>query len=329
MIAERGFTEGRGLQKRNNPSQGLAAIRIAIQYNPDDFQNHFIEALNLNSMGKTKEAIASIERSLQLYPNLLNAWVNLAMFNRRLGNDAKMNEAIDAALKLKPDELVALNTKAQWLGERGKHEEALLMLRPQIGAYKSPDGKGAVPKGRVPYAQYRKSGNWPNDDGGQLLGSYKQALKHAAAAAKKLEKWDEAAVYFKLIDDEGLPNDGSEARKRKDWISMAIDVADSYSKAGNWQAALPYFKRAAELAENARPDLKRQLAIAAARVGDWKLAEHEAGVTLRIDAGERDKLVEGLESVKKDRPQDAAQVDALLQNLKPVPEPEPEPEPEP
>lgn len=331
MIAERGFTEGRSLQKRGHPGEGLTAIREAIKYNPDDFQNHFIEALNLNSMGKTQEAIGGIERSLVLYPNLLNAWVNLAMFNRRIGNDAKMNEAIDAALKLKPDELVALNTKAQWLLEKGRDEEALLLLRPQICAYQSPDHKGDCPKGRIGYAQFRKAtpdseghGEWPTDDGGQLIGAYKQTLKHAATAAKKLGKWAEAAVYFKLIDDEGVPNVGSEAQKRKQWIEMAHDVAESYGKAGDWKAAFPYFKRAAELAENSHPELKRAYALAAARIGDWKLAEHEAGVTLRIDGKQKDALVEGFAEIKKDRPQDAAAIDAIVKAIGGVQE-EPKP----
>ncbi len=312
LIAEHGFTDGRSLQKRGRPSEGLSAIQTAIKYNPDDFQNHFIEALNYNSMNRSEEAIKSIEASLRLYPNLLNAWVNLAMFNRKQGHEDKMLAAIQAALKLKPDELVTLNTWMQWLEEKGRYQEELEQCRAQIGAFRAADGKGAMPKGRMGYAEYRKT-DWPEDDPA-LLTTYKATLKHAATAARKLSQWEEAAVYYQLLDNEGVPDmpGANEKSKRSQWIAMASDVAEMYGKAGKWDLALPYFKRAAEQAESSRPDLKRVYALAAARQGQYDIAAHELGVALALDANEKDDITKGLELIAEEQPAAKAKIQALL-----------------
>jgi hypothetical protein len=326
MQAELGFTRGRSLQKQNRPSEGLVEIRKAIEINPDDFQNHFIEALNYNSMGRTKEAIASIEESVKLYPNLLNAWVNLAMFNRRAGDDKKMLAAIQTALKLKPDELVAVNTWAQWLEDKGQSDEELALLRPQLCADKVPNHKGVCPAGRMGYVPYRKLPEWPTDDGDQLLGAYKTALRHASTAAHKLAEaasdpaakrdlYAEAAVYFQLLDDESVPARESQAAKKKQWIQMASDVAESWAKAGQWDKALPYTQRAAELAEQARPELKLAYTLALARTGNWTRAGQESQVVLALDASQRASLIEALQAVRQDRPQDQPAADAVLQSL--------------
>jgi tetratricopeptide (TPR) repeat protein len=315
MVAEKGFTDGRSLQKSGRPGEGLTEIRKAIAYNPDDFQNHFIEALNLNSLGRTEDAIQSIEASVKLYPNLLNAWVNLAMFNRRAGHDDKMIAAIQMALKLKPDELVALNTWAQWLEDKSRHQEILDLLRPQLCAVKFTEAKHNCPPGRLGYAAYRKTPEWPIDDNDQLLGSYKTALKHAGLAARALKQHAEAAVYFQLLDDEGVPARESEKSKKKQWLQMASDVATEYAEAGQWDKALPYAKRAAEIAEASRADLKRAYAVAAARNGDWATAGHEAKVALMIDQDERAALVEALTAARAARPQDPATADEVLKSL--------------
>ena len=292
LVAELGFTDGRALQKHGRAQAGLVAIQRAIALNPDDFQNHFIEGLNLNSLGRTKDAIASIENSLKLYPNLLNAWVNLAMFNRRLGDDKKMNEAIDIALKLKPDELIALNVRAAWLEEKADYATELKILAPQI----------------KPYAEYRKSPNWPQDDGGQLLGSWKTTLNHCVTAARKQEKWAELATYLALLYDEPVANDGRpEADKDKEKMNRAADLAEVLGKLGKWQEALPHFKLAAELARGAYPEQKSNYAHAALHLADYPLALHQMQVAIQV--GMAKEAAGGLlDQWAKDMPDKTAEV---------------------
>ena len=300
MVAELGFTDGRALQKVGKPQAGLLAIQRAIALNPDDFQNHFIEGLNLNSLGRTKDAIASIENSLKLYPNLLNAWVNLAMFNRRLGDEKKMNSAIDTALRLKPDELIALNVRAAWLEERGNYEEELKILRPQI----------------KPYAQYRDSPNWPNDDNGQLLGAWKQALGHIVVAARKTDHLAELYEYLRLLYNEPVSNEIGRSAQSKDKEKMerAAELADVLGKLGRWQEALPHFKEAAELARDQFPEQKWKYAAAALRLGDVTTGEHEARVARDLNMARAD-LAKALDELADGLPERAAAIGAVREKL--------------
>jgi tetratricopeptide (TPR) repeat protein len=278
-IAEKGFTEGRSLQKRGRASEGLAAIRQAIAINPDDFQNHFIEALCLNSLGQTQDAIKSLQRSLALYPNLLNAWVNVAMFSLRAGDEKGMDAAIDKALALKPDELVALNTRANYWNSKGRHEDVLKLLGPQFTGY----------------IAFRDSGRWPTDDSGQLQGAFKTMLNHAITAAKKLGKHDDHAKYLIAQEEIPIPNDGrKEEAKRTERRDRANDIGEALTAAGKHKEALAYAKLAAELAGSTHPELKRRYAVSAARNGDDKTCKHEGEVAIRLDGAEKTRLVDSL-----------------------------------
>ena len=155
-------------------------------------------------------------------------------------------------------------------------------------------------------------------DNDQLLSSYKSALNHAATAARKLNQHAEAAVYLRLLDDEGVPARESEASKKRQWIKMAGEVASEYAAAEQWDQALPYARRAAEIAGASRADLKRAYAVAAAHNGDWSTAGHEAKVTLMLDSSQRAGLLDDLAAVRKSRPQDGGQADSVLRELGPA-----------
>lgn len=279
MIAERGFTKARNLQKSGQAGQGLVEIRKAIAVNPHDFQNHFIEALCLNSLGQTKEAIDSLHRSLALYPNLLNAWVNVAMFSARVGDKARMNEAVDRALELKPDELIALNVRLNALNDAGESAKVIALVAKQVPGYQ----------------EYRASGNWPQDDGGQLLGAYKQSLNHGLKAARKLGDAKVVVNWLEILDELGIPNDGrTQEAKEKEWRERALEIAEGYRKLGQAEKALPWAQRAAELARNGHADAKRLYALTLALNGKFEEADHEARVAVRVDRSSRDALVQEL-----------------------------------
>ncbi len=305
MIAERGFTDARNHQKqRGREDQALVEIREAIRINPDDFQNHFIEALCLNSLGQTKEAIVSLHRSLNLYPNLLNAWVNVAMFSARIKDEASMNDAIDKALALKPDELVALNTRLSDYNGDGKYSETLGLVGKQVPGYQA----------------YRTSGRWPSDDGGQLVGSYKQTLNHGINAARKLDKWQELADWSTYLDELGIPNDGrSEESKQKEKRERAAEIAKAHRNLKNCAKALPWAKLAAELSRQEFPDNKVQYAVTLACVGQLEDAGHEAEIAIALDAGSRNKLTNQLEELKSSGQQTGAGIDKLLTAVRPAP----------
>lgn len=299
MIAERGFTRARNLQKSGQAGQGLIEIRKAIAVNPHDFQNHFIEALCLNSLGKTSEAIDSLHRSLALYPNLLNAWVNVAMFSARIGDTARMNEAIDRALELKPDELIALNVRLNKLNEAGDSQKLIALVAKQVPGYQD----------------YRKSGNWPVDDGGQLLGAYKQSLNHGLKAARKINDYKTIAAWSEILDELGIPNDGrTQDAKDKEWRERAVEIAEAYRKLDQADKALPWAKKAAELSRNGFPENKRLYAIVLAEKGNFTDALHEAQVAVALDRGGRETLVQELKASRA-KAKDGAAMDQLIASV--------------
>ncbi|MBI5609967.1 MAG: O-antigen ligase family protein [Deltaproteobacteria bacterium] len=323
MIAEHGFTDARNLQKqRGRAGEGLVEIRKAIAINPDDFQNHFIEALCLNSLGRTKEAIDSLHRSLALYPNLLNAWVNVAMFSARIGDTKNMDEAVDRALELKPDELIALNVRLGHLMAHDGEAKVLELVAKQVPGYQA----------------YRTSGNWPSDDGGQLVLAYKTSLNHGITAAKKLQKWKEHTEWLQILDALGIPNDGrSEEAKRKERRERAAEISDGLRKLGQFDKALPWAQSAAELAGEGHAELKRAYAVVLAANGKFDEAIHEGYVAVRLDRKEKAELlkeIEDLKTVSKADPAGLAKVLSAAQSwfaepAPPAAEPAPAPAAEP
>jgi tetratricopeptide (TPR) repeat protein/O-antigen ligase len=304
MVAELGFTDGRALQKKGRADAGLEAIRRATTLNPDDFQNHFIEGLNLNSLRHTQEAIKSIEKSLLVYPNLLNAWVNLAMFNARIRDFPAMDRAIDRALALKPDELVVLNVRATRLAEAGKYAQLLALMGPQVEAYAkyrgAPPTQAELAHGSPHWPP--PVSDWPKDEGAnQLLGAYTQALGHAAKAARQLQKWPKAALYLQWLALED-PNNAD----------TVAGLAEALDKDGRLADALPKYRLAAELSRRERPDFKRTYAIALARTGDFDQAAHETREALRIAIAERPPLLEELKRLQAGQPAQAARYAELI-----------------
>ena len=291
LEAEWGFTRGRSLQKRRNPAGGLAEISKAVAINPDDFQNHFIEALCYNSMGKMPEAIASIERSLALYPNLLNAWVNLALFARKAGDEPKMLQAIETALALKPDETYVLDLKADYLRKRGRQAEAAALYEPWID--------GLNRDWKMPNRRY--------------LTKYAKALEAAGQWEKLGRTYEQMIRYYIKIPYGSKPSDKRRKKRNDDYLRDRLTywskAADSYNKAGMFKDEMRLLKLAAGYVRRSDGAMKRRYAVALARQKLWPQAWHETGVTLDVDAKQKTALLQALGEYRiagKEKAQSAA-----------------------
>ncbi len=297
LEAEKGFTFARAKQKRNQASAGLIEIQKAIAINPDDFQNHFIEGLCYNSLGDMPKAIASIERSLALYPNLLNAWVNLAMFAQKAGDEDKMKRAIDAALALKPDEAYALNTWTRWLNGKGRFDETIAALEPFLEIHHDNDtllsnlGKAYERKGRWADVAKVRTFEVGNVTSRPIPpGSPNYAARRAAEDKRILEA------------------------RRDGWFG----VGEAYNKAERWADAAGALRKAAELAGRSRPDIKREYAIALARSGDFARASGQAAVTMELDPSQEGQLLAALGRLKLDSKDEATtkELDAIIARVR-------------
>jgi len=273
LEAEWGFTKGRSKQKQRQPAAGLSHIGKAIAINPDDFQNHFIEALCYNSQRNMPEAIASIERSLKLYPNLLNAWVNLALFANKAGDQQKMLNAVDTALLLKPDETYVLDLKADYLRRQGRHADIVAMYEPWIGSLNA-DWKMGNRRYLLKYAKaLRSTRQWA-----KLGVTLEQRIRYYPLGQGK--RWNKARR--KKVEKQFL------AQRLKWWG----EAADAYQKAGMYDDEVRLLKLAAGYTKRKDGNLKRRYAVALARAKRWPMAWHETGVTLDVDRGQKTALLQ-------------------------------------
>lgn len=274
LEGEWGFTRGRSLQKRGQPAAGLSEIGKAVAINPDDFQNHFIEALCYNSMRKMPQAIASIERSLVLYPNLLNAWVNLALFARKAGDEQKMLHAVETALALKPDETYVLDIKSDYLRKLGRHAEVAAMYEPWL------DG-------------LNRDWTMPNR---RYLEKYAAALKATQQWAKLGHTYEQMIKYYVLFQRGSRPSAKRRKKREKQYLADRLDywskAADAYHKAGMYDDELRLLQPAAGYVRNSNGDIKRRYAELLVRKKLWKRAWHETGVALAVDRSQKTALLQ-------------------------------------
>ena len=305
-IAEQGFTDGRAKQKRRDPAAGLASINQALEINPDDFQNHFIQALCYNSLGQMKQAVASIEASLKLYPNLLNAWVNLAMFSARLGDDNKMNYALQQALALKPDEPYALNVRAEWLRKRGQHAQIAKELLPHLdNAF--------------------LNGSWYGKANMRYLKNLLQALEATGQWAQIPKVYSFMIKYYPLTDytSEAKRNrygtrwrslhEGQAKRYKDDLMKYHEASGDAATKAGMHCEAAPSFKYVAERSTLRDYQVKEKFALALLRCGKWAAAHHEVQVALSANRTTKSTLLAEMYKLKeKADPAGKAALDELI-----------------
>ena len=282
--AEKGFTAARAKQKRGRPSAALIEIKKAIAINPDDFQNHFIEALCYNSLRDAKQSVTSIQQSLKLYPNLLNAWVNLAMFARKAGQTKIMLDALETALTLKPDEVYALNVKARYLMQQRKYADASKVLKPYLERHHANRSYMANAE-----RAFRKIGDW-------ATVAQIKTWQVANLKARRLRPRQRNYKRLRAADARRL---------RKGRLQGWTAVGDTWVKAKRWDKALPAYAEAAARAGAGRSDLKRKYAIALAYTKTWKKCMHESRVTIDLARSEADALLDGLEGARSTLKTDA------------------------
>ncbi|MCO4760018.1 MAG: O-antigen ligase family protein [Myxococcales bacterium] len=296
LDAERGFTQARAKQKRGRPAAGLIEIKKAIALNPDDFQNHFIEALCHNSLRDAPKSVEAIQRSLKLYPNLLNAWVNLAMFARKAGQTDVMEHALKTALTLKPDEVYALNVKSRYLMRKGKHAEAAKLLRPFVDRHKGNRSFLANAE-----RAFKRQKDW-------LMIAAVHTHQVNNVKARRLRPRQRNYKRLRAADAKRV-----KTGRLKGWAK----VGDSWVRAKRWDKAEPAYALAAALAGYGRSDLKRKYALSLVNNHKWKKATHEVDVTLDLSKSEADPLLDGLEAFRSTLKTDAdkKRVDKIMQRV--------------
>jgi hypothetical protein len=86
-------------------------------------------AIKLSELGKKQEAIVSLTKLLDYYPDYNDARVALAAVTLETGNPIQARKIIDDGLSIAPDYLPLIELKARLLTSEGKTSEALMVLQ--------------------------------------------------------------------------------------------------------------------------------------------------------------------------------------------------------
>lgn len=86
-------------------------------------------AVKMAELGNTQEAIDSLSKLLQYYPDYNDARVSLAAIILESGNPVKARKIIDDGLAIDPDYIPLVELKARLLTSEGKIKEALVVLQ--------------------------------------------------------------------------------------------------------------------------------------------------------------------------------------------------------
>ena len=109
--------------------EALPALRKATELLPDDAEAYNNLALALKDLGQLDDAVASYRRALEINPNLVEAHNNLGIVLKDLGQLESSVASCRRALEIKPDLAEAYSTLGYTLHSLGKLDEALASYR--------------------------------------------------------------------------------------------------------------------------------------------------------------------------------------------------------
>ncbi|UCG87954.1 MAG: tetratricopeptide repeat protein, partial [Gemmatimonadota bacterium] len=178
-----------------------AALRKAIEINPNHAVARAHYAAFLAWMGRPEEARAQMERALELdpvNPTLMRANGYLLCYERRY---AECSEAMQAALRIAPDNRAVYSNLAWAYHETGDHDEALAMIRKFFPGDRELDE--ALDRG---YAEGGYRG---------ALRRYAETLAARPEAAEKLS-WIVAYIYAWA----------GEKERTLEWLELAFQAHD-------------------------------------------------------------------------------------------------------
>lgn len=108
-----------------DPQGAILAAKQAIALNPRHIDARtFLAWIELEVRGDADAAIGEYQKIIELHPELPDAYVNLAVAQKRKGDLDRALASLDNALERKPDFAAALTTRGGILAEQGKWNEA-------------------------------------------------------------------------------------------------------------------------------------------------------------------------------------------------------------
>jgi tetratricopeptide (TPR) repeat protein len=244
--------------------------------------------------GRLDEAIAHLQKALQINPALAGAYNNLG---NALLQKGRMDEAIahfQKALHIKPDYAEAHNNLGYALLQKGRVDEAIahlqkaLQINPGDAVARRNLGRALLQKGRLDeaIAQFQKAL--------EIKPDYAEAHENLGLAFFRQGRMDEAmAQYQKVLE---IKPDFAEARNNLAWLLATCPTASLR----NGTRALELARQANALTGGENPAILRTLAAAFAEAGRFSEAVGTAQRALRLaETKSNIRLAEALQSEMK------------------------------
>jgi len=116
------LSEVQHILKQYDPS--ISTVNNILKYDPQNAEAYFMLGLNFREMGATKQAINSFQTAVENDPELIDAWLILGSLYEEK-KDLRAIDFYNSAVAVDPSNIQALHSKAYYLQNHGKIEEAL------------------------------------------------------------------------------------------------------------------------------------------------------------------------------------------------------------
>lgn len=124
------LSETQLILKQNEES--LLTVARILTLEPNNTEGHFMTGMNFRAMGETDRAIAAFQRATAQDPELLEAWLIIGeLFESK--KDPRALEYYDTAINLAPDNPSTWHSKAFYLQNNGKDDEAIAIYKKIAG----------------------------------------------------------------------------------------------------------------------------------------------------------------------------------------------------
>ena len=109
------------LQQYDN---SITTINNILKYDPQNAEAYFMLGMNFKELGEIDKAINSFQTAVENDPELIDGWLLLgALYEEK--KDTRALDFYNNAVEVDPDNITALHSKAYYLQNHGKVEEAI------------------------------------------------------------------------------------------------------------------------------------------------------------------------------------------------------------
>ncbi len=111
--------------------ESLKTVDQVLQQSPQNAEGYFMLGMNFKEMGDTSRAINSFQQSVELDPEIIDAWINLGQLQAAKGNQIAL-QYFESAQAIDPDNMEVLHAKADYYADLGELSKAVDTYRQMV-----------------------------------------------------------------------------------------------------------------------------------------------------------------------------------------------------